>query len=497
MLMLGSRLLQDLNIKEAVLDEATWKSDLVPTPLVNDFAGDQPDFVSDFVSEIGQAGIDLSQMSEISASKWRYGRRPVALLPLVERVLYRAMVSYLDADLVPVNRTADHYDQFLRAPLLDSKSRFVVSTDLANFHSSIPTDRIAQELVQVTGRWEAVEWLRRFYLGISGGRNGIPHGSPPSTRIAEVYASELHRRLLLRGLSVWRYADDFRIGAASAIDCVVALDIFDEEARSLGLFVNERKTFYVGRDRYESIVEAPAERLQEISGEVEEDLTLLGYEDGTLIADTSGVSSEVAIKILEYWKLERKEVDRIDVGKEIEIIRLVKLAFDVLQSENDSFGLTFCHDVLRWEPQVTPAVASYMISQARLYPGKVQDVIRRATTSLPLTKWQNLWLLHVVAKGENIPRGYPDSFHEWLISETRNSLEINRSEAVWALARNSNLDIDLWSSASLRATRLGYPYLAAAFNGILPAAPRSLRPASALDRKIAEWVEGNFLICPF
>ncbi|GAB3712600.1 hypothetical protein GCM10027598_19280 [Amycolatopsis oliviviridis] len=277
----------------------------------------------------------------------------------------------------------------------------------------------------------------------------------------------------------------------------MALDIFDEEARSLGLFVNERKTFYVGRDRYEGIVNAPAERLQEISGEVEEDLTLLGYEDGALTADASDVSSDVAIKILEYWKFERKEADKVDVGKEIEIIRLVKLAFDVLQGENDSSGLTFCHDVLRWEPQVTPAVASYMLSQAGLYPGKVQDVILKATASLPLTKWQNLWLLHVVAEGGNIPRNYPESFHEWLIGETRNSLEINRSEAVWALARNSDLGVDLWNNVSLRATRLGHPYLAAAFNGILPAAPRSLRPTSALDRKIVEWVEENSLICPF
>lgn len=147
---MSSELLTTLDIRAAVEEEAAWEPDLVPTPVITKMARDDPDFVTDYVAQLAQAGLDTVTASVISASKWRFGRRPVALLPIVERVLYRAVVNLLGVDLPPLVRSNEKHDAFLNAPL-EEPEHFVVVTDIANFHSSIPTNSLARELVHQTG----------------------------------------------------------------------------------------------------------------------------------------------------------------------------------------------------------------------------------------------------------------------------------------------------------------------------------------------------------
>lgn len=103
--------------------------------------------------------------------------------------------------------------------------------------------KLCEELVQRSGRWQPVDWLKNFWLQISDGNIGLPQVSQPSDLVAEAYADELRRRLLRRGLHAWRYADDFRLAAKSHGEAFTVLEAFDEEARRLGLFVkNARRT---------------------------------------------------------------------------------------------------------------------------------------------------------------------------------------------------------------------------------------------------------------
>jgi hypothetical protein len=49
--------------------------------------------VPTYIYQIMQAGVSLEQPPVIAARKWRHGRRPVAVLPLVDRVLYRGAID--------------------------------------------------------------------------------------------------------------------------------------------------------------------------------------------------------------------------------------------------------------------------------------------------------------------------------------------------------------------------------------------------------------------
>src|SRR5439155_25992626 len=118
------------------------------------------------------------------------------------------------ADLLPPSsRGSDNYHEFQQGPISSPDYRYVVTTDLANFYGTIRADRMATSLVQRTGRWEPIRWLRDFWLTISGGLDGIPQGYWASDMVADAYADDLHRNVVRRGLDSWRYVDDFRMPA--------------------------------------------------------------------------------------------------------------------------------------------------------------------------------------------------------------------------------------------------------------------------------------------
>jgi hypothetical protein len=190
--------------------------------------------------------------------------RPVAFLPILERVLYRAVVGVIGDELPESHRIGDKWATAVNGPLSVDNATHVVVTDLLNFYSSIPTERLTAELIQRTGRWEPNDWLKSFWVSIAGGNNGIPQVSESSDLIANAYADELHRRLLRRNVKCWRYVDDFRMAASSLSVAFGCLEVFDEEARALGLTVNERKTQTLTLERYRARLDAPNKRVQSI-----------------------------------------------------------------------------------------------------------------------------------------------------------------------------------------------------------------------------------------
>lgn len=99
MLSLAPSLADKLDFEGAVRQESVWTPDLLPQPLDMLFAGDNVTVTADVVAELGRAALRISPADVIAANKWRYGRRPVAVLPLAERILYRAVVNHIRDDL--------------------------------------------------------------------------------------------------------------------------------------------------------------------------------------------------------------------------------------------------------------------------------------------------------------------------------------------------------------------------------------------------------------
>jgi hypothetical protein len=101
---LSDQLLSELDLLSSVQAEATWDSDLLPRALVDKYTLENAQAVSEYIAERGRASLSPNPADSVAASKWQYGRRPVAVLPIVERALYRAVVQTISAELPTIPR---------------------------------------------------------------------------------------------------------------------------------------------------------------------------------------------------------------------------------------------------------------------------------------------------------------------------------------------------------------------------------------------------------
>jgi hypothetical protein len=501
-LCLEPALADELDFESAVRQESAWAPDLLPQSLDTLFSSDNVTVTADVVAELGRASLRISPADVIAANKWRYGRRPVAVLPLVEKVLYRAVVNHIRDDLPIIERGNGKHDEFEASPLESPDTQWVVITDLANFYSSIPTAKLCEELVQRCGRCQAVDWLKNFWLHISDGNVGIPQVSQPSDLVAAAYADELHRRLLRRGLQAWRYVDDFRLAARSRAEAFTALEVFDEEARRLGLFVNERKTYTMSRGRYTELREEDNQHLAGILRLVSEELTQFDpYTSESVNPSQAEVLRGAAVRMLSQWQSAIAATTHTDdTQNPIAVTKGVRTAFGVLKLLADLSALPACSTVMQFEPQLTPNIIAYLKAIAAAGHGTlVWQVARHTVTTVALTRWQKLWLLHLLASDNVASAVSDDQIGEWIRWNTWDSSEYVRTQAIWALARNQRLNGEDWNRVSQTATRLGGPTLAASLHSVSNVTAshhRVLLKSDKLDRLVYNWAPSRGLIPP-
>lgn len=149
--------------------------------------------------------------------------------------------------------------------------------------------------------------------------------------------------------------------------------------------------------------------------------------------------------------------------------------------------MRYCDPILRWEPQLTPHVIRYLEALAEHNKDAVVQTTQTIIASVPLTKWQQLWLASLLTHQEAAPGfGHPDVV-AWLEGRIQDSSEMVRSQAVWALACNWSLRRDVWEQVSQGSSRLGEPYLAAALNNV-EKMDRGRADKLASGSKLEKWV---------
>lgn len=481
-----------LDVRLAVAQESVWEADLIPRPLIDRFAELHTDLVSGHIAQLALDDEAFRPCDLLIAHKWSYGRRPVALVPFRERVLYRAAVEKIKPYLPAVIRGDEAYRDFKAAPgELGSDITHVVTTDLANYYSSIPTDQLGQHLKGRAGYFELVTWLERFWQEISGRYVGIPQVNESSDHVAEAYADDLQRRILSRGVTSFRYSDDFRLVASSAKAAVRALEVFDDEARKLGLFVNERKTrtdaiaSYMGSTRGSS-----SSQNSTITKAREAFVGVDLYSDNIFEPDEAEEHRATATEMLDLWSSGRREVH--DGEPRAEIVRLAKTALGLLESIEDPTAVPWCEAIIQTEPQLTPAVAQYLRTLQSRHHDEVLHVLQGLVVRLPLSQWQRLWMLFVVESGGFLS---DTSVIDWVRSNTRDTQsELLKSYAAWVLACNHQLDDATWREAAHGATSLTSPYLAGALVncfGFSSAQKSQLVAPNFIDQQLFNWVMHN------
>lgn len=200
----------------------------------------------------------------------------------------------------------------------------------------------------------------------------------------------------------WRYRDDFRIAASSWIEAREIIAALDRELRSIGLTLNEEKTFTHKLTSYQRWMRDPEDLWNEIMEKVDTDLR-----DFDFYADEEPVASDedeqrwvqAADQALDYWTSQPHR----GAGKLRERTHrlLLKLALEALTRYSAPVDLTRLLSVVATEQHLTPLVGRYLRSIAPLVPQEVSGFLRHWATSERryLSDWQKMWLLEPLVGG--------------------------------------------------------------------------------------------------
>ncbi|WP_141721818.1 RNA-directed DNA polymerase [Micromonospora citrea] len=438
---------------------------------------------------------------------WR-GVRPLHVMTLEDRVLYRALVELISEALPERLRSRVPIEEFRRAPLGVQGTQYISKTDVTAYYEFIDHDVLCAELIAQTGEELAVDALADLLASVLCRRVGLPQVHPSSDVLGDAYIDPVRRRLLRRGHAVSTYSDDFRIASPSLGEARTALEACAMEVRALGLVLNERKTYTYGVENYQRSLtsfadaeqrlfaddEAPFDGLGfldpdygEADGDAEAPLMLgtspLGSsvdEDEALATGDEEASEEVnpqrlraAQRAWELWVAE-DESEETQAGQDAAVTQsLLGRALPALGAAGDDGPLTLLSDLLRYEPALTPQVASYIDAYSQKSPRartQIRSALDEAVSGDILSAWQAMWLAHAAG---GLRRARSRHGHEdWLAECAADGHDGLAATAAAALGRIGRGDPDLVAAA---VERVGPEWRRLAFWGLI-----------GLDRERAE-----------
>ncbi|MFG2800286.1 reverse transcriptase domain-containing protein [Streptomyces pseudovenezuelae] len=488
--------MSQLNFEQALKEEVEWQPDLVPKQVIDlALAGENVEMESfaEYLEGLTNSGTMAPSADLITAIKWRNGRRPVHVMPIHERTFYRAVVNVLKEDLPPLDRSPEAYDSFELGPAEENSAKFVIKTDIASYFSSIDHDLMRDEILARTGRSEIALLLCDFWRAILNRRVGIPQMSEPSKILSELLVDNLHRSLIRNGLTVWRYADDFRIAARSRHESIAALDIIHEESRRMGLSLNDWKTHLLSIEKYKQFINEDKEKEAEARSSAQQSLMLWSpYEEYQRELEVDEVYVEAAESLLREWRDETPDAV-IEHSGLLQRHKLIRTSLNVLETFEDSIGLPYLYDVLLREPQLTPAVFRYIRSLGVAAPDASVNTCVQILESGILNRWQQLWLAWALQSSElaaNRAIAGSEQLRGFLRALLDDRSELVRGQACLSLAVNNSLDETDWSAIQRTCGSLASPYAAAALAGVQGIEENhraKLAATSKLERLAAEW----------
>jgi hypothetical protein len=243
---------REIQTMVVVAAELSSRNRLLP-PRWGDVALSQAvDQVGSWFTAVMRRDIRPDPEDVLLARKLGRGARPLAILGLRERLLYRGAVSLVSDSDLSSTRGPEAFEAFRRAPLEDQACMYVFKTDISAYYQYIDHERLIDEVVAQTGSDLPISTATDLLREANGRAFGLPQLSQPSDVLAEIYIEPMRRDLVRAGLNVVRFADDFRVACKTYEEALSAWELADHAARELGLVLNERKTTTPKRDKYDS-----------------------------------------------------------------------------------------------------------------------------------------------------------------------------------------------------------------------------------------------------
>jgi hypothetical protein len=386
----------------------------------------------------------------LSDKGWR-GVRPLHVMTLTDRVLYRALVELIGKALPENLRHRRPVADFRQAPLEVPDARYVSKTDVTAYYEFVDHDYLADELIAQTGEEPAIDGLTDLLGNVMRRRVGLPQVHTASDVLGDTYIDLARRRLIRRGHVTFTYSDDFRIASPSLGAARAAVEACAEEVRQLGLVLNDHKTYTYGADKYrESLTSyADAERrlfaddssdsdaafnlefLDSDYGDADEPVPMSTFgaepldqdveEDEALgeNAPTSGDLDERRITAAERaWELwiREDESEETQAGQQASITQsLLGRALPTLGALGDEGPVDNLSALLRYEPALAPQLTAYMSEYAD-NGSRARSRLRSALDDVVgadiLSPWQGMWLAEAAGEIRRTRRVHP--YEEWL-----------------------------------------------------------------------------------
>lgn len=484
-------MLDRLDLGASIKSELAFHSDLLPKQVSDAAAADNPSVHEKVIRQTLLTEDVGTEAPVVTAQKSRFGRRPAAALTLVQRVVFRAVVDLLEEWLVPQRDPTD-YAEFQEGPTTEDTG-FVVITDLAHYYATLPLPALQRELMARSGEWQSVQWLGEFLTGVSPSIGGLPQGNSASDRLGDTYADALARRLRRRGISSWRYADDFRFVTKTYGSAVDALETFSEEARAMGLLVNDNKTWITSISQYRSRLEQPRRAFTGAWQSKRDELTLVNpYDWSESPPEDAAVWEELAIEELASWSevadslmtspAEMRE-ERLDLSRVLGLLTVFK----------SPQALTYIPALLRVEPQLTPRIRRYLGVLLGENESDVLETLADVVAESGLTNWQSIWLTELLSfdLGNG---GAAADLKEWT---TRNFLaghQVLRAYAGWASASQGVLSLDQWRLWALDAQApFSQSFIHASLGAVEPSEADSVSSKAVGEDLMVEWGKNHFV----
>lgn len=171
-------------------------------------------------------------------------------IPENEKIIFSYRYEWNDKD-AKLFKDITWRDYRVRSLELSRNSKFVITTDIADFYPRIYHHRLENALRRLPSPNDApgriMKLLSNFAKNVS---YGLPIGGPASRILAELALSSVDEHLFRRRIKFCRYADDYCIFCDSKSEAYKALVLLSEKLFNEGLVLQKTKTRIISSEEF-------------------------------------------------------------------------------------------------------------------------------------------------------------------------------------------------------------------------------------------------------
>ena len=477
----SQQLLAQLRLTDAIHLEGQTVRNLIPPETEWVKLDVAPEKIAVWITNQLRRGYTPSPQQIVAARK-SHGIRPIAYWGISERIIYRALTQLLVGHEFVLDRSPKAYVEFVTAPVeyakllqervrrnallnstdpfgvpsdLDpfadfyfgeSEIKYIVKSDITAFYQYIDHGILAQELMVRGANAEAIDVLTDLLAEVQGRAYGLPQLLDSSDLLSEVYIARVERSVVRKGMTIWRFNDDFRVACRTYADALQAIEELDSAARDVGLTVSEFKTVTYRFYTYLTDVLSISLQANQESFKLDD----VEQAESSYAEDFSkNISGAVQViqQIYVGSDIDDAPSSGVDISKAgPEQVRLLRGVFTSLTENRrpEAVGQVFI--LISYVPALTPSLVRYLVSLKETAQEAVAAVLIQIVREATMNEWQRQWLIYAFYESNLLEPSFDELLGErisWVRSTRLTTPSaVTKAFATVALAAAGELTFD-------------------------------------------------------